>query len=266
MFAFYLKKLLRCPAAYAGALLFVASIVFSNTDDPLLNNPTYLYESSLYMGVTGYFIPVVTVLPVCFVRKELSRGSVWQLPLLRSSPRRFTAGGLGAACVSGAFVTVLGFALFFLGIVLSAGEGLDLRITFASPECSDVPANNPLYQGFYYRQPYWVVTLIEVSALAIRSMIYPAVAYLVSCRSDNQYLSAAAPFIFYILLLFSAQRLGYYVHRFFYYFDPNMLEPGVSDIADSYYYPLYLLGYVLTVVLCCGLLSARLLKRRLTDG
>lgn len=266
MFVFYLKKLLRCPAAYAGALLFVASVLFSITDYPLWDNPTYLYEASVRMGVTGYFIPVVTVLPVCFVQKELSRGSAWQLPLLRSSPRRFTAGGLGAACVSGAFVTVLGFALFFLGIVMTAGEGPDLRLTFADPQNTSIPANDPLYQGFYYGQPYWVVTLIEIGGLALVSMVHPAVSWLVSGFSDNQYLCAAVPFMLQIFVMFSFQRLGYYVHKLFYYFDPSRLTPGADRLGDSYYFPLYAVGYVLIVALCCGLLYGRRLKRRLCDG
>lgn len=266
MFAFYLKKLLRCPASYAGALLFVASILFSITDYPYWNNPTYLYECSIRMGVTGYFIPVVTVLPVCFVRKELSRGSVWQLPLLRSSPRRFTAGGLGAACVSGAFVTVLGFALFFLGIVLSAGEGLDLKLSFASPENTTIPVNDPHYQGFYFGQPYWMVTLLDLGSLALVSMIHPAVAYLVSGFSDNQYLCAAAPFMLQIFVMFTFQRLGYFVHELFYYIDPTQLFVGEGFLGDSYYHPLYAVGYVLTLCLICGLLFGRRLKRRLTDG
>ena len=99
MFSFYCKKLLRCPATYAAALLFFASLVFSvseypNWIDPVSYwNPLFLYEVSMNLGVTIWFIPVVTVLPICFVRKELSRGGVWQLPLLRTSPSRFALGG-----------------------------------------------------------------------------------------------------------------------------------------------------------------------------
>lgn len=255
MFAFYLKKLLRCPATYAGAVLFYLSIVLSVAETWDSYNPTFLYQYSLGLGISGYFIPVVSALPICFVRKELSRGSTWQFPLLRATPRRFSAGGLAAACVSGAVVTLLGYALFYLTVVLAAGKSLAMNDTLVTGEVA-------FYRGLNYLE----ITLIDVADLALVSMIYAALAYLISAYSQNQYLCAASPFILFILALFIVQRLAALVDRRFRYLDPAQLYPVGSGLTDTKAYPLYVLSYVGGVVLICGLLFARRLQRRLRDG
>lgn len=255
VFVFYLKKLLRCPATYAGSALFFLSIILSVSETWTSRNPTYLYQYAMNLGITHFFIPVVAALPICFVRRELSRGSTWQFPLLRSSPRRFSAGGLAAACLSGAVVTVLGFLCFFLTVVLSSGEALALDYTLVSEDAV-----------FFQGRSYLEITLIELAGLALMSMIHPAVAYLVSGYSNNQYLCAAFPFILYMFALFTVQRLGYYVDKRFLYLDPSRLNPSGSTFTDSKAFPLYVLSYVLTVALICGLLFGRRLRRRLRDG
>lgn len=255
MFAFYLRKLLRCPATYIGSVLFFLSIVLSVSETWATGNPTYLYQYAMNLGISHFFIPVATVLPICFVRRELSRGSSWQLPLLRSSPRRYSAGGLAAACIAGTVVTVLGFLCFFLTVILSSGDALTFDYTLVSADAA-----------FFHGRSYLEITLIELAGLALMSMIHPAVAYLVSGYSPNQYLCAAFPFILYMFALFTVQRLGYYVDKRFLYLDPSSLNPSGSNFTDSKAFPLYVLTYVLTVGLICGLLFGHRLRRRLRDG
>ena len=253
MFTFYCKKLLRCPAVYAGALLFVLSIYFSVYDTLDALNPTYLYEYSTGLGVSWFLIPVVTVLPVCFVQRELSRGSAWQLPLLRTSPARFTLGGLSAACLSGAAVTTLAFVVFFLSIVVIAGPRLMLDYTL----------------GFFQDKSYLETTLLELLFLALQSMLHPAVSFLVSGYTSNQYLCAAAPFLLQTLARYGFGALVYYGGlRFFVYLDPGHLDPGGNPFVDAgwHVFLLYVLGYVLSVVAVCGLLYRRRLERRLQNG
>ena len=255
MYVFYLKKLLRCPATYAGSVLFFLSIVLSVSETWAARNPTFLYQYAMNLGISHFIVPVVTVLPICFVRRELSRGSTWQFPLLRSSPRRFSTGGLAAACLSGAFVTVLAYLCFFLTIIVSSGKELSFSNTL-------VPEGAAFYQG----RSYIEITLIDLVGLALMSMIHPAVAYLVSGYSNNQYLCAAFPFILYMFALFTVQRLGHYLDKRFLYLDPSKLNPSGSNFTDSKAFPLYVLTYVLTVGLICGLLFGHRLRRRLRDG
>lgn len=263
MFAFYLKKLLRCPATWVGALLFLASIVFSVSDTLDARNPTYLYEYAMDCGIAGFFVPVVTVLPVCFVQKELSRGGVWQLPLLRASPRRYAAGGLAAACLSGAVVTLAAFAGLFLGLVLVSGGNVFFDYAL-------VPWDLEVWQD----RSYLEVTLIELANLGLTSMMYPAVAWLVSGCSSNQYLCAAAPFLIDTLARYGFGFLAYEVDPRFAALDPGHLDDfwGVSPSFSrdpAVYIPLGVLlvvGYVMAVILVCGLLFRRRLERRLLDG
>ena len=265
MFSFYLKKLLRCPATYASALLFCGSIVFSLDAYPEWLDPArywnhiYLYEISVNLGVAYWFIPITTAVPICFVRKELSRGSVWQLPLLRASPRRFTLGGLAAACVSGAAVSFLGVSMFFLAGFLRSGGTLVSNYTLMGS--ADWPAGD-----FRLGRGYWEVSLIELAGLAFMSVMPPAAAYLISGFTDNQYLCAVFPFLLHTLALYLFQRLAYYVNQIFRLFDPARMNPMGNPFDGSPYAPLYPLIYVSTVLLVCALLFHRRLKRRLTDG
>lgn len=265
MFSFYCKKLLRCPATYAAALLFFASLVFSvseypNWIDPVSYwNPLFLYEVSMNLGVTIWFIPVVTVLPICFVRKELSRGGVWQLPLLRTSPSRFALGGLGAACLSGAIVTLLGVSLFFLVGFLRAGGTLIRNYTLMGD--GGWPVGD-----FRSGRSYIEVAFIELTGLIGMSVIYPAAAYLISGFSDNQYLCAASPFLLYSLALYSFQRLAYYVDWRFIWLDPARLNPMANPFNTLRLALLYSLTFISAVMIVCAVLFCRQLKRRLNNG
>lgn len=265
MFVFYLKKLLRCPATYAAALLFFASIVFSVPEYPewyapdVCWNPIYLYEIAVNLGVSIWFIPAVTVLPISFVRRELSSGAVWQLPLLRSSPRRFALGGLAAACLSGVIVTLLGVALFFLAGFLRARGTLITNFTLMGS--GEWPAGD-----FRAGHSYLEVALIELAGLAAMSVIHPAAAYLISGFTDNQYLCAASPFLLFTMALYSFQRLAYYVDPRFGWFDPARLNPMGNPFLGARWALLYLLIYIFVVLLICALLFRLRLKRRLSDG
>lgn len=265
MFLFYLKKLLRCPATYAAALLFFCSIVFSLSGYPEWSNPRsywnpiYLYEISVNLGVAAWFIPVAAVVPICFVRKELSRGSTWQFPLLRANPCRFTLGGLAAACISGAAVTLLGLALFFLvGFLRSRGT---LVTSYTLLGSCDWPAGD-----FRLGRSYLEVTLIELAGLVGMSVLPAGAAYLISGFTDNQYLCAALPFLLYTLALYSFQRLAYYVNPVFRLFDPARMNPMGNPFDGSPYAPLYPLLYGFAVLLICALLFRLRLNRRLRDG
>lgn len=265
MFAFYCKKLLRCPATYAAALLFFASIVFSVSEYPnwidpeAYWNPIYLYEISVNLGVAIWFIPVVTVLPICFVRKELSRGGVWQLPLLRTSPRRFALGGLAAACLSGVIVTLLGVALFFLVGFLRAGGTMIKNYTLMGGGSWSVG-------DFRSGRNYVEVAFIELAGLAGMSVLYPAAAYMISAFSDNQYLCAASPFLLFSLALYTFQRLEYYVDSRFAWLDPSNLNPMNNPFDNANLAMLYTLTYISIVLLLCTTLFHCRLKRRLTNG
>ena len=258
MFRFYMKKLLRCPATWVGGTVFFLSMVFGVAETLPHPDPMYLYDYAMNLGVSGFFLPVATVLPICFVRRELTRGSAWQFPLIHTAPLRYTGGGLVAACLSGAIVSLIGFAAFFLFAVLTSRE--PLRLDTMQKWCIDLD-----YCPFWMKTPslFFVFSLV---ILIVRSMMFPAIAYAVSAYSSNQYLCAASPFVLFMLMVYGAQRLGGEVNALFYYFDPSQLSCNGYCGMTTDGGMVFLFTYVGIVVILCGLLFWSKVSRRLRYG
>ena len=250
MFLFYMKKLIRCPATYLAALALFASMVFSVIPYwSWPSMPLYLFQFATYIGITGYFIPVAAVLPICYVRHALQRGGAWQFPLMHSSPRRYALGGLTAAFLSGALVMLLGLLLFFLFTVLVLPGPLSFETTLDN---GVTPFNLELSgEGRY---------LFRAAVFLTNGAMWAAVAYAVSAFSANQYLCAAAPFALYIGVSFLAQALRWW------YLDPAQLQIVSNVIYGSDGGVSYLTIYTLIIVVLCGVLFLLRLKRRLRDG
>ena len=248
MFLFYMKKLIRCPATYLAALVLFLAMVFSVVPFPSAW-PLYLLQYATSIGVTVYFIPVASVLPICYVRHALQAGGAWQFPLMHASPRRYSIGGLLAACVSGALVMLLALCLFFLFTVLAFPGPVSFRESLYS-------GVEPFYRALSGEQRYAIRGLVFLT----NGAMWAAVAYGVSGFVSNQYLCASAPFVLYIGLSYLTQTLHWT------YLDPGQLQL-VSDIVLT---PdgglLYLYGYTLAVILLCGILFHLRLKRRLKHG
>lgn len=248
MFLFYLKKLIRCPATYIAAFVLFLSMVFSVVPFPNAW-PLYLFQYATNVGVTVYFIPVASALPICYVRHALQTGGAWQFPLMHSSPRKYSVGGLFSACVSGALVMLIALVLFFLLSVLAFPGPVSFRESLYS-------GIEPFYRRLSGVQKYGVRGLIFLT----NGAMWAAVAYGMSGFVTNQYLCASAPFVLHIGLSYLTQTLHWT------YLDPGQLQL-ISDIALE---PdgglLYLAGYTFTVILLCGILFFLRIKRRLRYG
>lgn len=269
MFSFYLKKLIPCPATWVGAVILFLSMLFVFTDyrhpDPEL---IYFFQSAMALGITHWFLPVATVLPICYVRYALEQGAAWQFPLLRTSPLRYSVGGLLAAFVSGAWIVVLASALFVLFLYLA----------YACP--GSLSLQSVLSAGpFYARLPRIVFFLLLVAVLAGCGGMYAAISYAVSGFCRNQYICAASPMLLYFAATYSTQYLVYY-RKFvagtvpplrkdwISYLDPAMLPVGLGSNMENgpegglVYYAVYLSA----VLLVCGGLFHLRLRRRLKNG
>ena len=70
------------------------------------------YQYGMSLGVTGYFIPVAAILPICYVERQMHTGNIWHLCVIRSSRRAYVLSALFAAILSGVVVSLGTFALF----------------------------------------------------------------------------------------------------------------------------------------------------------
>ena len=257
MFRYYFRKSIVCPATYISAALLFLSIVLS-LDSEASAQPAYLFDSAYAMGLTAYFLPVASVLPISFLRHALRKGGAWQFPLMHSSPRRYTLEGLAAAFVSGALVLLLSAALFHLYIVLFLK--------------GPVSYEDSLFQGiyFYSRMSNRAGYLVRIGVYAVNAGMYAVIAYGVSGLSANQYICAASGFAFWI----SASVLAQTAARFapenarlvFYALDPGQCTPGgvMTQTRDGGL--IHLAVYVLVIVLLAGGGFYLRLRRRLRHG
>lgn len=248
MFLFYIKKLIRCPATYLAAFVLFLSMAFSVIPFPSAW-PLYLFQYATNIGVTAYFIPVVSALPICYVRHALQHGGAWQFPLMHSSPRRYSLGGLVAACLSGALVMLLALLLFFVFTVLAFPGPVSFRESLYS-------GSEPFYRKLSGVQKYGVRSLIFLT----NGAMWAAVAYGVSGFAANQYLCASAPFVLHIGLSYLTQTLHWT------YLDPGQLQLVSAIVLEPDGGLSYLAIYTLTVVFLCGTLFYLRLKRRLRNG
>ena len=273
MFSYYSKKLIACPATYVGAVILFLSMlsVFEDQGKPD-PNLLYFFQCTMPIGITHWFLPVATVLPVCFVRREMRQGAAWQFPLLHSSPLRYSVGGLLAAFVSGAWIVVVAVVLFILFVYFAIAfpGSLSLRV--------DLFSQRELYP-FWVKLPKLVIFLILTAVLAGCGGMCAAISYAVSGFSRNQYICAASPLLLFFAATYSIQALVYYrkfvagtVPRlktdWLEYLDPSMLSVGFGSNLETgpngglVYYGIYLSA----VLLICGGLFYFRLRRRLRNG
>ncbi len=250
MLRFYLKKLLRCPATYLGALALFASMVLSIAPFPFPHCwPLYLFQYATYIGVTNYFLPVAAALPICYVRHALQSGGAWQFPMMHTSPLRYTLGGLVAALVSGAVTALISLLLFFLFTVLT----MPGPISFYTSLHNGVTPFNMQLSG---RGQF----LFRAAVFLTNGAMWAAVAYGASAFVSNQYLCAAVPFAALIGLSLPAQALRLY------FLDPCQLQIESNVIYGPDGGVSFLTVYTLAVVVLCGLLFYLRLQRRLQNG
>lgn len=273
MFSYYSKKLIACPATYVGAVILFLSMLSVFEDqgkpDPEL---LYFFQCTMPIGITHWFLPVATVLPVCFVRREMRQGAAWQFPLLHSSPLRYSVGGLLAAFVSGAWIVVVAVVLFILFVYFAIAfpGSLSLRVDLFS---------DPDFYPFLTRLPQLAVFGILTVVLAGCGGMYAAVSYTVSGFSRNQYICAASPLLLFFAASYSTQGLTYYLKyvagtvpmrkRFWLqYLDPAQVPVGFGSTLEEgpdgglVYWGIYLSA----VLLICGGLFYFRLRRRLRNG
>lgn len=247
MARFYLKNTLCSPAMAVGILgLCLAMIVGTSFTSDVL----YCYEYSISLGVTTFFIPVAAVLPICLLERQMGRGQIRHICLLRSGCRSFSTGAMVGAAVSGMAV-MLGAYLLFTAFcwVYSPSPYLGEGLGGYSSAFQDMLTAHPL---LHYLVCGFVFT--------INGTIWPAISLLCFSFTSNPYVALAAPFIFKNAVSYLTQPAGLY------YLDTaQLLLRGVASQLPLGGIP-YVLLYSAVVVLFCGIVHGCRVKREVRHG
>lgn len=249
MLRFYLRNTLLSPSLIVGIMgLWLAMLVGTNFHNDLL----YCYQYTISLGVTSFFIPVATVLPVCLMQKQMNTGNIQYVCLVRSNRRSFSSGALLSAVFSGMAVALGAFLLFTVFC------------------CVYSPSGTPYFgDGMFPYQTDFYVSLIEYPKLlyslmgaifTLNGAIWPAISLLCWAFTSNQYLALAIPFVVRTGAGYLTQSLGMF------YLDPSqLLLKGIANQLPGGGVP-YVLLYSAIVVLLCGILWDYSIKRRLYHG
>lgn len=249
MLRFYLRNTLLSPALIVGTIgLWLAMLAGTSFQNDLL----YCYQYTISLGVTSFFIPVATVLPICFMQKQMNAGNIRYVCLIRSSRRSFSSGALLGAVLSGMVVALGAFLLFTAFCCIYS--------PFGSPYFGN---GLFLYQTSFYvalqKQPELLYILMGC-IFTLNGAIWPAISLLCFTLSSNQYLALAIPFVVRTGAGYLMQAMGWF------YLDPSqLLLKGVANQLPGGGVP-YVLLYSVVVVLLCGLLWNYGVKRRLHYG
>lgn len=252
MFSFYLKKLVISPimvfsigGMFLMLLLGVAPFLSYHELSPL-----YLFQYSGALGISYYFIPVLTVLPICFLQYEITTKGAEKFFLYRSTSLRYLAGGLFASGISGAVVMCASFVVFMLFCMLIGADGSALSSSLDSFEGSWLE-NSPTFVMYFW----------EAFVFSMNGVIWPVISFVSFSFSKNQYIAASIPLILRSGSSYLLQRLEWF------YLDPAQLQlDGVVSEGRPDGGLFYLIGYISIVVLICGIISFVRLRRRIIYG
>lgn len=247
MFRFYLKKLLRCPAMAVSVLVLLLAMIGSVMPFPS-SYPLYLFQYATDIGFTLYFMPVVTVIPICFVQHGLQQKNSQQCVLFRGTTVRYALGGMFAACISGAIIMAAAVVLFLLFCCVALPGPVSFEISLWVHPFLDgqSPALNYLFCG---------------AVFCLNGFLWPAIAFAAFTATNNQYFCAALPLLSRFLMSMFAQSIEQY------WLDPGQLL--INGCAATYYpgggIPFVFL-YIAAVLVICGIFSIVRLNRRIQHG
>lgn len=247
MFRYYLKNMLLSPAFVIGITgLSLAMLAGADLYDDLL----YSYQYAISIGVTSFFIPVASVLPVCYMQRQMNNGNVSLLCLIRSNRRSYSICPLFSASISGMAVMLGAFLLFTL---------------FCAVYCPAPYFGNGLFTYtdnfycFFSGYPHLMYLLMGV-IFTLNGAIWPAVSLLCFSFTSNQYVPLAVPFVVRTGTGYLAQAFGWF------YLDPSqLLLKGVANQLPGGGIP-FLLSYSAVVILLCGVFWYCSVRRRLRNG
>lgn len=249
MLRFYLRNTLFSPALIVGIIgLCLAMLVGTSFNNDLL----YCYQYTISFGVTSFFIPVATALPICFIQKQMNADNIRYICLVRSSQRAFSVGALLSAVLSGMAIMLGAFLLFTISCAIYC--------PFGTPYFGNgLFSYQTAFYGAFLKHPKMLYLLMG-AIFTLNGAIWPAISLLCWAFTSNQYLALAAPFVVRTGAGYLTQAMGWF------YLDPSqLLLKGVASQLPGGGVP-YVLLYSAIVVLLCGILWSFSAKRRLYHG
>lgn len=251
MFRLYLKNTILSPSmAFAVAGLYLSMIV---SGWPLGNSDLlYNFQATISLGFTAFFIPAVSVIPICYFQYNLLSGKTLQYYLIRTKKTNYFFSACGGAVLSGAVVMILAFILFSITCLIYSpigpphiGDGLFSNNSLFYSELAKYPILSYLLNGFVF---------------AMNGTIWPMLSLMCFSFTSNRYVVVALPFVVRTIVGYFAQSCQIYP------LDPaQLLLKGIAREWVGGGIP-YLLLYVGCLIMFTMGIFLFFEYRRLADG
>lgn len=260
MFHLYLKKVILSPLTILAAVILLAANIcshaaMSGSIFTPLGGPIYTYQYVESVGLQHYFVPVVTILPICFIQYEMILKNAEKYVLFRSSSFQYILGGIFSAALSGMVIALLAHALF-MGYLfaINGNEPVDQIL-------------NLLTGTMFENASVSLIYLRELFVICFAESIWPVIAYTAFVIGRNQYIAAALPFAVKYGINFIVSYLAEIIDERLWYLDPAQIYLTGTVSWESYDSGItYLLCYWTVVILLCTGLSLWIIRRRIRNG
>ncbi|MDO5410015.1 MAG: hypothetical protein Q4F21_06110 [Lachnospiraceae bacterium] len=261
MLGFYFRRFIVSPLVPVSAFILFIGMVFDSRflyGDTMLPGTLYLFQYISAVGSCSYFVPVVTVLTVCFVQYEITTKKAELFLLYRSTPKQYSISGILASAASGAVISFLAFIMFFIFCMIVGNEGD--WVTYGNAGKTLVRLHE--LEGTWFERIYSLPVLYfrEIFIFLCNGMICPVIAFTIFSFTGNQYVAAILPFIWREGSKYIWQKPE--LPEWMWIFDPSELT--LRGVAR--YFPdsglSYLLIYVVLIMLICGSITCYRMQRR----
>lgn len=252
MYRFSIKNTLLNPTIIVAVFgLWIGMLL--GTD--FSTDVTYSFHYTISIGVTSYFIPVVSVLPIFYLMKQLNKGYVRNLCLFRSNVNTYSWGLVASAILSGMTIMTLALLLFTISVMVYSalflgtpyfGIGLFLF-------------SEKFYRFIDYN--FVLLYLHQAFVFILNGTIWPVITLASFCFTTNSYIALAFPFIIRVSLSWLTQGTALF------FLDPGQLLLGGGIMSKTVGNGIpYLLAYVCIVILLCGFIWRIDLGRSIRNG
>lgn len=240
MLRFQIRNMILTPATAVSILGLYIFMIASSYPFPVADL-MYNFQYATLVGYGSYFIPVASVIPVCFYLHHGGAQKDVNFLLIRSRLSRYTVTTILSTLLSGMVVTMSVFLLFTISCILCSPEGVPyIGMGLLEKE------NVTYFYYQFYDNPI-IIYLILGGIYTVNGAMWPMLSLVCHSFTSNQYVAIAVPFIAKALAAFVAQSLQWF------YLDPGqlMLLGGVSSYLPGGGLP-YMFGYIGVVSLFCG--------------
>ena len=235
MFRLYLKNTILSPSMVFAVVGLYLSMLVSGW--PLGNSDLlYNFQETISLGFTAFFIPVVSVIPICYFQYSLLNGKTLHYYLIRTKKKNYFFGACGGAVLSGVVVMVFAFILFSITCLIYSpmgpphiGDGLFPNNSLFYTELAKYPILSYLLNGFVF---------------AMNGTIWPMLSLMCFSLTSNRYVVMALPFVVRTIMGYFAQSWQIYV------LDPaQLLLKGIARewIGGGIPYLLLYIGCFITI-------------------